>query len=177
MLDMPLRDMVMLSSEEASTQNTCDNLLDTSSINFRQIWVFPIPPVPQRRQERLINLPSAQWIKIFQSLLSASFRPINSELEFGFWGTGIFICLSLGLAGRILFLDNKIWTIFNSLYSHKKDLLLQKCHQWWVHSWGSQGDPSQNPESGNCQQRARANSLSNSQRDFVPIPWVLALWH
>ena len=123
MLDIPLSDMLMLSSEEASTQNTCDNLeykinsavkgnvktinylSDISSVNLRQIWVFPIPPVPQRRQERLnINSLSAPWTKIFPSLSSTSFCPVNSGLEFGLRDLGIFICTLPVLAG---------WTLLN----------------------------------------------------------------
>jgi hypothetical protein len=71
MPDIPLKDIIMLSGEEASIQNTCEKLdqkvktllsylsdkdiylSDISSVNLRQIWVFPIPPIPQRRQERL----------------------------------------------------------------------------------------------------------------------------
>ena len=70
---IPLNDTKMLSREEASTQKMCKKLVcenksivmnDTmitylsniSSMNLRQIWVFPIPPIPQRRQERLTTI-------------------------------------------------------------------------------------------------------------------------
>ena len=119
MLDMPLRDMVILSTEEASTQNTCENLPDISSINLRQIWVFPTPPVPQRRQEHLdINSLSAEWIKIFRSLSSTSFWPTNKGLVFGFWSTGIFIWV---LAGRML-LFWQIRYVINCFYSLQERL-------------------------------------------------------
>ena len=44
--------------------------------------------------------------------------------------------------------------------------------------WGFARRPKE-PESWTWQLllRPRENSLSNSQRDFVLIPWILALWH
>ena len=108
MLDRPLSDISMLSREEASTQNICEKLgqqlnsqslrsesEDTylsaiSSVNLRQIWVFPIPPIPQRRQERL-DLLLARFIKILPSLSSTSFRPVNNGLGFGFESKEILI--------------------------------------------------------------------------------------
>ena len=79
---MPLRDIPMLSSEDASTQNKWENLTrnesrvidgkvgtylgDISSTNLRQICVFPIPPIPQRRHDCRLLVTS--WINIFSSL-------------------------------------------------------------------------------------------------------------
>src|SRR5271168_5382424 len=60
-------------------------LSDICSVNLRQICVFPIPPIPQRRQERLdINPPLARGTKSFPRLSSTSFRPVKNGLEFGF---------------------------------------------------------------------------------------------
>ena len=173
---MPLIDIIILSSEEASTQNTCDNLADISSINLRQIWVFPIPPVPQRRQEHLdINLLSVQWMKIFRSLLSTSSCPTNNELVLGFWSKRNFLLLVL--VGRILLFWQMKYVLLTICTAHKRDLLQQNFHQRWVRSGHSPRDPRQDRESRNCQQNPRANSLSNSQSDFVLIPSILALRH
>ena len=61
-------------------------LSDISSMNFMQIWLFPMPPIPQRRQE---HLPVARAKKMFPSLSSTSFRPVKNGLEFGRRSTGI----------------------------------------------------------------------------------------
>ena len=72
-------------------------LLAISSMNLIQIWVFPIPPIPQRRQECL-GLLLVQLAKILPSLSSTSVRLVNNGLGFGFWSMGIFICASPVLA-------------------------------------------------------------------------------
>ena len=112
-------------------------LSDIFSVNLRQIWVFPIPPIPQRRQEHLdIGPLLVQGVKIFPSWLSISFRPVNIRLEFGFWSTGIFICLSAGSTLTIL-----VWAVWqkihgisvNSLHSLQErltKLLLLKSRFW-----------------------------------------------
>ena len=73
-------------NESKCCQRRCedDYLSDISSVNLTQIWVFPVSPSPQRRQECLDgNLLSASRTKIFLSWSSTSFCPINSGLEFG----------------------------------------------------------------------------------------------
>src|SRR5271155_2721952 len=100
---MPFRAISMLFSKEASIQNTCEKLGQgmnvrvyeshrediylsaISSMNLRQIYVFPITLIPQRRHERLgISLLLVPGKKIFPSLLSSSFRPVNNGLGLGF---------------------------------------------------------------------------------------------
>ena len=78
-------------------------LSNISSVNLRQIWVFPIPSIPQRRQEHLTTiLLVGQW-KIILSLSSTPLHPVKSGLEFSLWGPEI---LSPVLAGKIL-----VWQI------------------------------------------------------------------
>ena len=99
-------------------------LSDISSMNLRQIWVFPIPPNPQRRQERLnIRLLVARGEKIFPSCLSTLFRPVKNRLESGFCGTKIFTFPLLAgsvWAGTILIYHTKyvcsiVYTVYERL--------------------------------------------------------------
>ena len=72
-------------------------------MNLRQTWVFPIPPIPQRRHECLdVNLLVTLRQNISSSLSSTSRRPVKIGLELGFWVTWMFICTPPVLEGRIL---------------------------------------------------------------------------
>ena len=156
-------------------------LSDISSANLRQIWVFPIPPIPESRQERLdINLLSARWTKIFPSLSSTSLRPVNIGLEFCFWSKGTFvcICLSWALGGWTLILQIKyvqllldylgsLWgklTKVPPVMSISRKFAKKLDPVFWV-CW-----PSAKP-------RTTWDTVSNSQRNFVLIPRILALRH
>src|SRR5277367_4836110 len=118
---MPFKAICMLFCEEASTQNTYEKLGQEmnfrvyeshrediylsaiSSMNLRQICVFPIPPIPQRRHDRLgISLLLVRGTKIFPSLSSTSFRPVNNGLGLGYCCTGIFTSPSPVLEGSLL---------------------------------------------------------------------------
>ena len=103
-------------------------LSDISSMNLRQICVFPIPPNPQRRQERLnIRLLVAHLKKILPSCSSTPFRPVKNRLESGFCGAKTFIFPSPAgpaLAGTILIWYTKyVCSIIYTAYERLTKLL------------------------------------------------------
>ena len=152
---------------------------DISSMNLRQIWVFPIPPIPQRRHEYLdISLLVTWWLNIFSSLSSTSCRPVKIGLELGFWVTGMFICTPPVLAGRIVFCPE--YKISTKITDKKTTTMTYCCKR----------ATSDEDILGIWKEiRPRLLSLlivsdsqkhficiSNSQRGFVLLSW-LALWH
>ena len=63
------------------------HLAAISSINFKQIWVFPIPPIPYSRNNFLFWTASLVLVKkCFLSLVITSVRPVNRVLGFGIRG-------------------------------------------------------------------------------------------
>ena len=105
--------------------------------------------------------------------MSISFHPVNIRLEFGFWSTGIFICLSAGSTLTILVWAINPWNVSKQFTQPARKTHESAVTEVWILGIRKQ---TQTRRILSLSVREKANGVNNSQKNFVLILGAFVLW-